>query len=202
MGLFDIQDGGRLGVAIQRILRTQGRIRLSADDVLINTITVADLSACTEPPVCRSAAANGFQAGVVAERGIFLFRCPAGQIALIKSFQLRPETNGQVSFLHGRSLLPFTGENVKDSAFVDQRVRQPFTSADQRPGCVLLGGTDAAQLASPFYALQALATGTFFFPNKWVVGNGSQQGELQIQSFGATNEFFNCVIEWDEYQVV
>lgn len=201
MGLFDVQDGGRLGAAIQRILRTQGRVRLSADDVLINTIQVADLSSCTEPPVCRSAASNGFQAGVALERAGFRFRCPPGQIALIRSIQLRPETNGEVAFRFGGSLA-LTGQNTKVKDFTDGRVREPFTSADQTPGGDFVGGTSVATLTSPFYSLFALATGTFFFPNNWVIGNGSEQADFEIQSFGAVNEFMNCVIEWDEYQVV
>jgi hypothetical protein len=195
-----------LGAALQELLRLQGRVRPQFDEIIVPTITVADLSHCAMPVVCRSVVTRMDCLKVAGRYPIVRLDAQAGIVCHIKQIWILAEADDTKWGLVFEGMGVTAGSSTVVSKFADGRLRGPTIPGPPTPGVHASAGTSVSVVPTPTWERTAMTgPGIEYAPERWVIGGG-QAGQNIINSITMTgftaNQNATVVMEWDEFQSV
>lgn len=187
------------GTLLTDHFRLSSRVAPELDEIVTPTVTVADLTKGSTPPICRSAAAQFSQGVVAAERAVWRLEAPPGVILKVTSFWLSNIDATSDCNVHFGSSFAVVPSVASVSRFTDGRL-----TGAELPGGLLLHDTQVAALAAFEWRrlLDPLEEINFTPPN-WIVGTGLP-GSFGFIEFGMGSLItgVNVSLEWDEFQLV
>lgn len=195
-----------LGAALQELLRLQGRVRPQFDEIIIPTITVADLSHCAAPTVCRSVVSRMDCLKVAGRYPSIRLDAQEGVIAQIKHIWILAESADTRWGAIYEGAAVAAGSSTVVSTFADGRLRGPSVPGPPTPGVQAQAGTGPSVVSNPPWQRQAgTAPGIDYAPERWIIGGGqagdNARNAITMTGFTA-NQNATVVMEWDEFQSV